>query len=643
MSNPLQQYRIMFDQMAVGAFFQEPDGSLVDVNQAALEMFGLSRDQFLGRTSYHPEWRVINGDGTGLPPEQHPSMVALRTGIQVSDFVAGVYNPLRQTFTWLSINATPMFRDGEDTPYKVFATLSDITSLIMAEKALAASERRYRAIVNTQNEFVDRYLSGGILTFVNESLCQYVGVAPENLLGNSFYPFIHEEDRERVIREIESLSAKNPVNHYEARAVLRDGSIRWQEWSNHAICDHDGNVIEYQSVGRDITDQKMAEDALLKSEEQYRRFIATATEGIGITDRDYNITYVNDRLAEMLGYQPTELIGMPVFRLLSCDEQDGFPVQMTVQSQGLSSYHECQHLRKDGSQVWLLTSSSPILDDSGSFQGCFAMFTDLTGRKEAEIALQQANDELEKRVVERTAALAKANEQIKLMSFQLVRAQEQERARIAGELHDQVGQSLLLAKMKLDMFVSEISTDKERNSAVDIATLLETCIHDIRTLTFGMRPPLLETADMEAAIKWLCDSIRNDYQLRIDFSYNCRQFSFGGEMRYSLYQAVRELLLNVAKHAGVNRAELSLQTEMNQLVVRVADAGNGFDHQAVRLGHAPGSGFGLFNVQQRIEQMGGSFAVVSASGLGTYVTLTIPLTENLTKEQCNGPENPACR
>jgi len=391
MSNPLQQYRIMFDQMAFGAFFQEADGSLVAVNQAALEMLGLSRDQFLGRTSFHPEWSVINGDGTDLPPEQHPSMVALRTGKQVSDFVAGVYNPLRQTITWLNINATPMFRDGEDTPYKVFTTLSDITGLRMTEQAL----------------------------------------------------------------------------------------------------------------------------------------------------------------------------------------------------------------------------------------------TDLTGRKEAEIALQQANDELEKRVVERTAALAKAKEQIKLISFQLVRAQEQERARIAGELHDQVGQSLLLAKMKLDMFISEISPARERNSsAVDISTLLETCIHDIRTLTFGMHPPLLETAGMEAAIEWLCDSIRNDYQLQMEFSYNCRQLSFGAEMRYSVYQAVRELLLNVAKHAGVNRAELSLQTEKDQLVVRVADAGSGFDHQAVRLGHPADSGFGLFNVRQRIEQMGGSFVVVSAPGLGTVVTLTIPLADN---------------
>ncbi|HZV83203.1 MAG TPA: PAS domain S-box protein [Geobacteraceae bacterium] len=755
MNELLQQYQFLFDNMAHGAFFQDANGSLVDVNRAALEMFGLSRDQFLQITFGNNKLQVVDEKGFPLLPEQYPSTISLRSGESVRDFVAGVYNPAIQEFVWFQINSTPMFRPGEVHPYRVFVTLHNITKQKKTSEALATSEERYRAIVNTQLDLVDRYLPGGILTFVNDALCRYAGLSREKLLGKSYYDFIHEDDRQKQISSIEALTVDHPVNRTNVYAILPDGSRRWQEWTNHAIFDRDGKLVEYQAVGRDITRQKLAEEALEKSErkyrqlhealidgfaltdmdgtirewneaframidypaeeiphltyrditpvtwhdfenrilreeviphgfsrvyekeyirrdgtifpvelrtyllrdhrgqasgmwaiirdiserkrmdnalreseERYRRFIDTANEGIGITGSDYTITYVNDRLAEMLGYRTEEMIGMPVSHLLPVEERQGFDEKIAERKKGISSSRECRHQRKDGSQAWLQTSSTPIMDDNGNFQGCFAMFTDLTGRKEAEDALQQAHDELEMRVSERTADLAKANEQIKMMSFQLLRAEEQERARIAGELHDQVGQALLLAKMKLDMLASELGNTVKRTNADNISALLENSIHDIRTLTFGMRPPLLDTAGIEAAFEWLCTSLRTDYDLQIDFDCSDRPIPLPGEKRYSLFQAVRELLLNVAKHAGVSRARLSLLVRDNNLVVHVSDAGAGFEQTATYDRVTTGGGFGLFNVQQRIEQMGGSIDIRSTAGKGTTVTLSIPLEEN---------------
>ncbi|HZV81508.1 MAG TPA: PAS domain S-box protein [Geobacteraceae bacterium] len=755
MNELLQQYQFLFDNMTHGAFFQDADGTLVDVNQSALDILGISRDQFLGHTPLRHEWHMIDEDGTPLLPEQRPSLVTLRSGTRLTNIVIGVFNPIKQEFVWLQINSIPMFRSGESLPFRVFVTFNDITELKRTAEALATSEERYRAIVNTQLDFVDRYLPGGILTFVNDALCRYAGMSREELLGKSFYDFIHKDDRQKQISSIEALTVDHPVNRTNVYAILPDGSRRWQEWTNHAIFDKDGKLVEYQAVGRDITRQKLAEEALEKSErkyrqlhesmidgfaltdmagtiiewneaframidyppekiphlnyqditpvkwhefenrilqeeviplgfsrvyekeyirrdgtifpielrtyllrdhrgqasgmwaiirdiserkrmenalreseERYRRFIDTANEGIGITDSDYTITYVNDRLAQMLGYTAEEMIGMPVSHLLPVEDQDGFDTKIAERKKGISSSRECRHRRKDGSQAWLQTSSTPIMDDNGNFQGCFAMFTDLTGRKKAEDALQQTHDELEMRVSERTADLAKANEQIKMMSFQLLRAEEQERARIAGELHDQVGQALLLAKMKLDMLASELGNAEIRTNADNISALLENSIHDIRTMTFGMRPPLLDTAGIEAAFEWLCTELRTDYDLQIDFACTGRPISLPGQQRYSLFQAVRELLLNVAKHAGVNRARLSLLVRDNNLVVHVSDAGAGFEQTATYHRVSTSGGFGLFNVQQRIEQMGGIIDIRSTAGKGTTVTLSIPLEEN---------------
>ncbi len=144
-----RQYQRLFHDMAQGVFNQLADGSLVDVNPAALELFGLDRDQFFGRTSYHPDWKVINEDGSDLVAEQHPSMVALRTGIPVRDFIAGVYNPQKKAFVWLAINAIPVIREEEDTPYQVFVTLHDITNLKKAEAALKESNDELDAFVHT--------------------------------------------------------------------------------------------------------------------------------------------------------------------------------------------------------------------------------------------------------------------------------------------------------------------------------------------------------------------------------------------------------------------------------------------------------------------------------------------------------------
>ena len=135
--------------MAQGVFAQLADGTLVDVNPAALEMFGLDRDQFFGRTSFSPDWKVINEDGTDLLPEHHPSMVALRTGLPVSDTVVGVYNPPKKSIVWLIVNAIPIIREDEDKPYQVFVTLHDITQRKKAETALKESNEELDAFVRT--------------------------------------------------------------------------------------------------------------------------------------------------------------------------------------------------------------------------------------------------------------------------------------------------------------------------------------------------------------------------------------------------------------------------------------------------------------------------------------------------------------
>ncbi|MCU7806351.1 MAG: diguanylate cyclase [Candidatus Thiodiazotropha sp. (ex Semelilucina semeliformis)] len=131
-----EKFRTLFENMAQGAFYQRADGILLDINRAGLELFGITRDQFLGRTSMDPQWKVVREDGSEVPGEQHPSMQALHTGKPVKGTILGIYNPQREDYVWLNITAIPQFLPGEKSPFQTFVTMHDISARKQTEEKL---------------------------------------------------------------------------------------------------------------------------------------------------------------------------------------------------------------------------------------------------------------------------------------------------------------------------------------------------------------------------------------------------------------------------------------------------------------------------------------------------------------------------
>jgi PAS domain S-box-containing protein len=146
--------RILYENMIQGAFFQNTDGCLVDVNDAALIMLDVTRDQFLGRDSFNPAWRVVDSEGIHLPPERHPSMVALRTGVPVSNQLIGIHQPRTEELVWLSITAIPRFHPEEERPYQVFVTMHDLTDAIRNTQELALARRIAESANQAKSEFL---------------------------------------------------------------------------------------------------------------------------------------------------------------------------------------------------------------------------------------------------------------------------------------------------------------------------------------------------------------------------------------------------------------------------------------------------------------------------------------------------------
>ncbi|MBW4621182.1 MAG: PAS domain S-box protein [Cyanosarcina radialis HA8281-LM2] len=248
-----EKFRVLVTHTPVGIYHADTQGRCLFVNPYGLEILGRSLAEVQG-------W----GWSEAIHPDDRDRISQKwLTAVQTGQPFAAEYRLVtpQGKITWVNGQAIAI-GDGAGAIEGYLGTFSDITASKAAEVALQASEARYRAIVEDQTELICRYLPDGRVTFVNDAYCRYFSKQPQELIGNSFLPLIPEEDWETVRGEIASLSYDNPVEEIEHRVILPDGQIRWQRWLDRALLDSQGQIVEYQGVGQDITERKQREEVL---------------------------------------------------------------------------------------------------------------------------------------------------------------------------------------------------------------------------------------------------------------------------------------------------------------------------------------------------------------------------------------------
>jgi len=297
----------------------------------------------------------------------------------------------------------------------------DIEQTARAEKALHHNETRYRSIVEDQTELICRFLPNGTSTFVNSAYCRYFDKKTTELVGHNLIPLLPAEDQEKLKKHLRALNRANPVATVEHQVLRPNGSIGWQRWTYRAIYDENGKLLEFQAVGRDITDRKLAELALMESETRYRLLAENISDVIWVVGPDLSLQYISPAISQMAGYSVAEALLLGLKHILTPESwirarhvfqeltEEGFVFEGPHPRKKI----ELEMIRKDGTILWTETTMSILWGHDGIAKGLLGVIRDISERKLYEQQLKDTRNNLERRVQERTAVLTELNEQLK--------------------------------------------------------------------------------------------------------------------------------------------------------------------------------------------------------------------------------------
>lgn len=510
-------------------------------------------------------------------------------------------------------------------------------AFVQASELLRLSEERYRTLMTTAPVLVAEVDRNGEILFINR--CSE-GFESASVVGTSSYEYMNDAGKAVFGAALEKVFLDKTTERFVLQGMGDRGEMRWFETILGPVVLNDA-VTSAVQVTTDITERKELQDQLKAVIRDQELVLETAPVGISkMVDRKQ--VWMNKKVEEMFHYDKKELLYETTRKLYPSQEAYDRLGEKAYPHLALGEMYETEQelVRKDGTIIVVKYCGKAVAPPDLSL-GTIWTVEDITERKQAEAFLENAKEMLEQQVLDRTRSLSKEIEERKRierennehqqklqnLAIELSMAEERERNRIAGELHDQVGQRLILGKMKIDALMDLLPPGESADEAEALEEIIARSIEDIQSLTFQMRPPILANSGLVPALNWLGEELRVNFGLKVELNDDGSQKPMSYEVRSTVFQATRELLLNVIKHAGTNRCTLRLARIDGSLKIVVEDAGTGFTGGVQDQARGKKGGFGLFNVKQRIEYLGGTLSIEGVAAGGTQVTIVVPLEE----------------
>ncbi len=356
-----------------------------------------------------------------------------------------------------------------------------------------------------------------------------------------------------------------------------------------------------------VTELGRFRQRIAELEERYRARYEEIPVMFFTLDVEGTVLAVNSHGARELGYEPEDLIGRTVLEVFHPGDRRAVREQLrdAAAHPGRVARWRFRKIRKDGTVLWVREAVRVVEEDGRRI--VLVVCEDITEQVEAERRLARYQDEL------------------RALTAELTLAEARERRRIAEGLHDQTGQALIAARMQLAELAEADGDGAKRRSLDEVRELLDQALRQTRSLTFELSCPVLYRLGLAPAIRDLGEGLEEEHGVRFRFSGDLGPALLTEDRKVLLFRCVRELLLNVVKHARASTVRVSLRRAGARLRIAVEDDGAGFDGSKPRSGHAAGGGLGLFAIRERLRHLGGRLEIRTAPDAGTRATISVPL------------------
>jgi PAS domain S-box-containing protein len=580
------RFRQFFETMPEYCYVVSPKGEIIDVNLAACSAFGYTKDELVGKPL-----------STLYAPECHPKMRELFTKwktdgkLRNEEMVVITKEGQRRTVL-LNVGSV---RDSDGNILHSTSVQVDITERKMAEERLRESEEQFRTLAEAIPQLCWMARGDGHIFWYNQRWYTYTGTTPEQMEGWGWQS-VHDPQTLPLVMERwkASIATAEPFDMvFPLRGA--DGVFRPFLTRVMPIKDSDGVVVRWFGTNTDITELRDAAEALRASEERLRLAQQVARTGSFEWNIQTGVNTWTPELEAIYGLTPGSF-GETLSAFENLVHPDDRAKVMHLIDQCLKNRRaedgEWRTVWRDGSVHWLAGRSRLFTDDLGEPLRLIGAITDITERKRAEEALSG-------------------------MTRKLVEAQEQERARIGRELHDDINQRLAMLAVELEQLQDNPS--EVRSRVQELRQQTTELSKDVQALSHDLHSSQLEYLGVVAGMKSWCKEFAGRQKMEIECRHDVRS-TLPPEIGLCLFRVLQEALHNAVKHSGVNRIEVQLREESDEIHLIVSDSGRGFDIEAIKQGR----GLGLISMRERVRLVNGTIDIESKPMGGTIVHARVP-------------------
>lgn len=559
------------------------------------------------------------------------------------------------------------FKDSDGTP-KVIASGIDITDRVSARNALEESEERYRTLYEYTPVMLHSIDKTGRIINVSDRWLSALGYEKEAVIGKKFIDFLTPESRQyRLEIALPALLDTGFCEGVYYQMVKKNKGVMDIELSAVAEKDGAGNMVRSLAVSIDVTEKLKAkkelekarnelehrvvarttelnhktraleqeireknatEEALRASEKKYSSLVKNSLTGIYIKQGG-KIIFANDRFCEIHGYPPDEILGIETWRLVHPHDRAKVEAysQKCQEGTAIPGMYEARSLTKSGKTIWVTRNNTHInYRDKPAILG---NLVDITLRKKMGADLEKSENEL------------------RLLSARLLNAQENERKRIALELHDTIAQNLVAIKFTLGQKLKQMGGAPPPTGIKieDIIDVVQENISEVRRIMTDLRPSLLDDLGILATISWHCREFQKIYyHLQIIPQIDLAENDVPEDLKIVIFRILQEAMNNAAKHSHATEIRLYLGRHNNIIKLIIEDNGKGFDYKGTMSRIDARSGLGLVGMRERTEQSFGTFSIQSRKGEGTHIYARWRLgTNGVSISAKAGPTTPGSR